>query len=120
MGDPQHDLPASQPSAQMAPLVAVQLGRSTTPLMLEVASAYLSDTDAANVLAALRDAIGEELTASRPAATPFPVTATSCTVLYRLLPRCCHEAHTPFPQVNGVQCEGVRCEARACGGRVLN
>ncbi|MEU4955217.1 hypothetical protein [Streptomyces lavendulae] len=69
-------------------------------LMLEVAPAYLSDIEAADVLALLCDrSANPSNTASPPAATRCPATAAPCTA--PSCDCCPYEPHTPFSLVGG-------------------
>jgi hypothetical protein len=79
--------------------------------MLEVAPAYLSDTEAAEVLALLCERIGEPLEhslAARRYAMAWDRRALHGTTLQPLLPGGSYEAHTMFSQVGGVHCVAMR------------
>lgn len=76
--------PSADPAVAVLRRVVDDLPASTHAigeLMLEVAPAYLSDTDAADVLALLCEQIGEPLEhglAARPARSSRPSTRRSC------------------------------------------
>ncbi|MGW3498945.1 hypothetical protein [Streptomyces sp. NPDC001020] len=79
---PPADLPADPTVAAARAIVddLAAINHKIGELMLEVAPAYLSDTEAADVLALLCEQIGATPTAdSLPAATPCQATAAPCT-----------------------------------------
>lgn len=121
--------PLADPSVAALRRVVADLAASSHAigeLMLEVAPAYLSDSEAAYILALLCEQIGEPLEhglAARRYAISGDRRALHDTVLCpppltetRLLLRV---THTLFSLVGGVCCEAVRCEARACGVDVV-